>query len=61
MTETTFSPEPYALGLNNLAEALTGITLALRRGEGLESERLSALAEDIKEAARRHDLYEPLA
>jgi hypothetical protein len=47
--------------LNNLAEALTGITLALRRGEGLESERLSALAEDIKEAARRHDLYEPLA
>jgi hypothetical protein len=56
-----FPPEPYVAGLNELADVLTGITLAVRRGEALDSERLSALAEEIKDAARRHDLYEPLA
>jgi hypothetical protein len=37
-----------------------GIKLALWRDEGLESERLSSLAEEINDSARRHGLYEPL-
>ncbi len=57
--EPYFEP-PWLEGLNELIEVLEGIEIALEKPERFTSETLVELAREIEEAARRHNVYEPL-
>jgi hypothetical protein len=63
MTDDSEPPiwnEPLWLaGLNDVGEVLEGIKIALERPERFTSEQLSALAQELQEAARRYGVYEP--
>jgi hypothetical protein len=51
---------PWLAGLNDLGEVLEGIRIAIDRPERFTSEQLTALADELRDAAVRYGVFEPL-
>jgi hypothetical protein len=58
--DAPYSKPPWLEALNELTEGLEGIEMALDKPERFTSEALAQLAREIEEAARRHNVFEPL-